>query len=229
GLVTDGLYRTQAELNASLPQFGYPVDQTHTWLGDVRFKDIGGPDGKPDGVIDANDITFIGSPLPKFTYGLTNTFNYKNIDFSFFLQGSYGAKIFNFLKWQTEKMDNPYFNQMRSVMDRYTATNTGGALPRFTNTNVNNIYMSDRYVEDGSYLRIQNVSLGYRLPAKLISKAKISNARLYLTVQNLHTFTKYTGYDPEIGAYNNNIRLMNVDAGHYPNPRTITVGANIEL
>ncbi len=229
GLQTDGLFRTQEDLDNSLPQFGYSVDQTHTWLGDVRFKDVSGTDGKPDGIIDEKDITFIGSPLPKFTYGFTNSFTYKNFDASVFLQGSYGAKIFNFLRWQLEKMDNPYYNQLRSVTDRYTSTNTGGKLPRFTNTNVNNVYMSDRYVENGSYLRIQNVSLGYRLPSGLISKARISNARLYFTIQNLHTFTKYSGYDPEVGVFNNNIRLTNVDAGHYPNPRTFTVGVNIEL
>lgn len=229
GLVTDGLFRTQEDLNNSLPQFGYSVDQTHTWLGDVRFKDISGPNGKPDGIIDASDITFIGSPLPKFTYGLTNSFTYKNFDASVFLQGSYGAKIFNFLRWQLEKMDNAFYNQLTSVMDRYTSSNTGGKLPRFTNTNVNNVYMSDRYVEDGSYLRIQNITIGYRLPAQWLKKAKISNARIYASVQNLYTFTDYSGYDPEIGAFNNNIRLMNVDAGHYPNPRTITIGANIEL
>jgi TonB-linked SusC/RagA family outer membrane protein len=229
GLKTDGLFRTQDELNSSLPQFGYSVDQTHTWLGDVRYKDVGGVDGKPDGVIDEKDITFIGSPLPKFTYGFTNTVNYKNFDFSVFIQGSYGAKIFNFLRWQLEKMDNPYYNQLRSVMDRYTATNTGGKLPRFTNTNVNNVYMSDRYVEDGSYLRIQNLAIGYRIPAKYLSKAKISTARVYITVQNLYTFTNYSGYDPEVGIFNNNFRLSNVDAGHYPNPRTFTAGVNIEL
>ncbi|WP_430895191.1 MULTISPECIES: SusC/RagA family TonB-linked outer membrane protein [unclassified Paraflavitalea] len=229
GLKTDGLFRSQADLNNSLPQFGYPVDQTHTWLGDVRFKDVGGPNGKPDGVIDENDITFIGSPLPKFTYGITNTFQYKEFDFSFFLQGSYGAKIFNFLRWQLEKMDNPFYNQLKSVSDRYTDNNTKGSLPRFTNTNVNNVYMSDRYVEDGSYIRIQNVSLGYRIPAKYLAKAKISSARVYVTVQNLKTFTKYSGYDPEVGVFNNNIRLMNVDAGHYPNPRSFTMGINLEL
>jgi TonB-linked SusC/RagA family outer membrane protein len=229
GLKTDGLFRTQDELNSSLPQFGYSVDQTHTWLGDVRYKDVSGADGKPDGVINEKDITFIGSPLPKFTYGFTNTVNYKNFDFSVFIQGSYGAKIFNFLRWQLEKMDNPYYNQLRSVTDRYTATNTGGKLPRFTNTNVNNVYMSDRYVENGSYLRIQNIALGYRIPAKYLSKAKISTARVYITVQNLHTFTKYSGYDPEVGVFNNNIRLTNVDAGHYPNPRSFTAGINLEL
>ncbi len=230
GLVTDGLFRTQEDLNNSLPQFGYSVDPTHTWLGDIRFKDISGPAGKPDGIIDANDITYIGSPLPKFTYGLTNTVQYKNFDASLFIQGSHGAKIFNFLRWQLEKMDNAYYNQLKTVMDRYVeGTNTDGKLPRFTNTNVNNVYISDRYVEDGSYLRIQNLTIGYRLPVSLISKAKITNVRFYVSVQNLHTFSDYSGYDPEIGAFNNNIRLMNVDMGHYPNPRSYTIGANIEL
>jgi len=137
--------------------------------------------------------------------------------------------VFNFLRWQLEKMDNAFFNQLRSVTDRYTAANTDGSLPRFSNTNVNNVYISDRYVEDGSYLRIQNITLGYRLPGHIISKAKLNNARLYVSIQNLKTFSNYSGYDPEIGAFNNNIRLMNVDMGHYPNPRTVTIGANIEF
>lgn len=229
GLVTNGLFRSQADLNASMPQFGYAIKPEETWLGDIRFKDVSGPNGKPDGVIDASDITFIGSPLPKFTYGLTNTFSFKGFDASIFLQGSYGAKIFNFLRWQLEKMDNAFYNQLRTVKDRYTDANTNGSLPRFTNTNVNNVYMSDRYVESGSYLRIQNITLGYRIPARILNKAKVSNVRLYMSIQNLHTFTDYSGYDPEVGAFNNNIRLMNVDAGHYPNPRSITFGANIEL
>ena len=224
GLVTDGLFRTQAELDKSLPQFGYTVDQAHTYLGDVRFKDI-----SDDKKIDADDITFIGSPLPKFTYGFTNTFQYKDFDFSVFVQGSHGAKIFNFLRWQTEKMDNAFFNQTRAVLDRYTATNTTGRLPRFTNTNTNNVYISDRYVENGSYVRIQNISLGYRLPKSVLDKVKINNARVYVTVQNLKTFSDYSGYDPEVGAFNNSIRLMNVDAGHYPNPRSYTIGASLEF
>lgn len=224
GLVTDGIFRTQDDLSKSLPQFGYSVDETHTWLGDIRFKDVNG-----DGVIDAKDITYIGSPLPKFTYGMTNTVQWKNIDLSVFLQGSYGAKVFNFLRWQLEKMDNAFYNQLRTVKDRYTASNTEGSLPRFTNTNTNNVYMSDRYVEDGSYLRIQNFTIGYRIPKNISSKALMNNARIYFSIQNLWTFSNYSGYDPEVGAFNNNIRLMNVDAGHYPNPRTFTVGANIEL
>lgn len=224
GLKTDGLFRTQAELDASLPQFGYKVNQTETWLGDVRFKDING-----DGKIDAQDYTFIGSPLPKFTWGFTNTLNYGDFDFSLFLQGSQGAKAFNFLRWQLEGLNNAYTNQLNTVTDRYTDANPNGALPRFTNTNKNNTAMSDRYVEDASYWRIQNITLGYRLPRTLLSKVKVSNLRIYGTIQNLKTFTNYSGYDPEIGAFNNSIKLMNVDTGHYPNPRTFTIGANLQF
>jgi len=230
GLKTDGLFRTQADLDNSLPQFGYSKDIKHTWLGDVRFQDISGPNGKADGIIDANDFTMIGSPYPKFTYGFTNTFNYKNIDLSIFFQGSYGSKIYNFLRWQIEGMATPYWNQTRNVLyDRYTAANPDGSLPRFTPDNVNNRYVSDRYIEDGSYMRIQNITLGYRLPSRLNVKNIFSNARIYVTVQNLHTFTKYSGYDPEVGAYNNSIKLQNVDMGHYPMPRTITAGINLEF
>ena len=224
GLVTDGLFRTQEELSKSLPQFGYKVNQTETWLGDVRFKDING-----DGKIDASDYTFIGSPLPKFTWGITNTLNYSDFDFSLFLQGSHGAKAFNFLRWQLEGLSNAYSNQLRTVIDRYSDTNTDGALPRFSNTNKNNTAMSDRYVEDASYWRIQTISLGYRVPRTVLSKIKMSNLRIYGSIQNLKTFTKYSGYDPEIGAYNNSIKLMNVDTGHYPNPRTFTIGANVQF
>ncbi|MDQ1089900.1 TonB-dependent receptor [Siphonobacter sp. SORGH_AS_1065] len=224
GLVTDGLYRNQSDLDNSLPQFGYKVNQNETWLGDVRFKDING-----DNKIDASDMTFIGSPLPKFTWGLTNSFNYKNLDLSIFFQGSQGAKAFNFLRWQLEGMNNAWSNQLRTVTDRYTADNTDGKLPRFTVTNKNNTAMSDRYVEDASFWRIQNITLGYRLPQTLLSRIKMSNLRIYGTIQNLKTFTNYSGYDPEIGALNNSIKLMNVDTGHYPNPRTFTLGANFQF
>lgn len=235
GLMYDGIIRTQPELDASLPQFGYLKNESQTWLGDVRYKDINGKDengnltGKPDGKIDEADYTYIGSPIPKFTFGFTNTFNYKSFDLSLFLQGSYGAKIYNFMKWQLEKLDNTTNNQLVSVLDRYTATNTDGILPRYTTTNSNNSIISDRYIEDGSYIRIQNLTIGYRLPASIASRVKMTNLRVYLSAQNLYTFTKYSGYDPEIGSYDNGILLMNVDQGHYPNPRTITMGVNVEF
>lgn len=221
GLKTDGIFRTQADLDNSLPQFGYIIDPSQTWLGDIRFKDINN-----DKKIDAEDMTYIGSPLPKFTWGFTNSGNYKSFDFSVFLQGSYGAKAYNFLRWQIEGLNSAWSNQLKTVLDRYTESNPNGSLPRFTNTNANNTAMSDRYVEDASFWRIQNVTVGYRVPAHLLKKV---NVRVYGSVQNIHTFTKYSGYDPEIGAFNNNIRLMNVDMGHYPNPRTFTIGANVEF
>lgn len=224
GLVYDGIMRTQEELNASYLQFGSPKDETHTWLGDVRYKDL-----NDDQVIDEKDMTYIGSPVPDFTFGFTNTLNYKSFDLSLFLQGSYGAEIYNFLKWQLEKLDNSYNNQLATVLDRYTAENTDGSLPRFTASNSNNTYTSDRYIEDGSYLRIQNLTIGYKLPTNIISRVKMTNLRVYMSAQNLYTFTKYTGYDPEIGALDNGILLMNVDQGHYPNPRTITFGINVEF
>ncbi len=224
GLKTNGLFRTEADLANSYPQFGSAVAENETWLGDVRFEDMSG-----DKIIDSKDLTFIGSPIPDFTFGFTNNFRYRNLDLSIFLQGSYGAEIYNFMKWQLERMNNVYYNQSTAVMDRYTATNKNGTLPRFTNTNTNNTAMSDRYVEDGSYIRVQNITLGYRLPKTLINKLKMNNLRVYATVQNLYTFTKYSGYDPEVGSYNNSIRLMNVDAGHYPNPRTFLGGVSVEF
>lgn len=224
GLKTDGLFRTQEDLASSLPQFGYKVNQNETWLGDIRFKDVNG-----DGKVDAQDMTYIGSPLPKFSWGFTNTLNYKGFDLSVFLQGSQGAKAFNFLRWQLEGMNSAWSNQMRTVNDRYTADNTDGALPRFTVTNKNNTAMSDRYVEDASFWRIQNITLGYRLPKTLLDRIKVANIRIYGSIQNLKTFTNYSGYDPEIGAFNNSIKLMNVDTGHYPNPRTFTLGANLQF
>lgn len=234
GGVTNGLFTLADATGGLIPvQFGLPsatsATTAGTWAGDIRFKDISGPNGKPDGKIDNNDVTFIGSPHPKFTYGLTNSLTYKEFDFSLFIQGSYGAKIYNFLRRQLEGMETIANNQLNTVTDRYTATNTSATLPRYTTSNKNNTSVSDRFVEDGSYLRIQNVSIGYNLPKKYAQKALMTNLRVYTSVQNLYTFTKYTGYDPELGAFNRSITLMNIDNGHYPNPRTFTIGINAEF
>lgn len=223
GFVTDGIFRDLKDLNNGT-DWGLPVGIGQQWLGDIRFKDLNG-----DGKINDKDVTEIGNPNPKFTYGMTNTFNYKNIDLSVFLTGSYGAKIFNYTRRQTEAMNTQFNNQLITVLDRYTTENPGGALPRYNQWHNNNLRISDRYIEDGSYLRIQNISLGYNLPKSFVTKAKITSARFYVAAQNIKTFTKYTGYDPELGAYNNNVRLMNIDNGHYPNPRSFTIGANVEF
>ncbi|HEY9044327.1 MAG TPA: TonB-dependent receptor [Ohtaekwangia sp.] len=224
GLKTDGLFRTQGELDA----FGsansnnqLAVGPQGIYLGDIRFKDING-----DGVINSLDLTNIGSPIPKFTYGMTNTVSFKSFDLSILITGSYGAKILNYTKRLTEGLYNSYLNQSTDVLNRYTAENPNATIPRYNQWNDNNRRLSDRYVESGSYLRIQNVSLGYNIPRALLNKTKFTSARVYVSAQNLKTFTKYSGYDPEIGAYNNNVFNMNIDDGHYPNPRTFTIGGN---
>ncbi len=223
GYVTDGIFRDMKELNNGT-DWGLPVEIGKQWLGDVRFKDLNN-----DNKIDDKDVTVIGNPNPKFTYGMTNTFNYKNFDLSVFLYGSYGAKIFNHTRQLDEAMNSAYANQLTTVFNRYTASNPNGTLPRYNQWHSNNLRISDRFIEDGSFLRIQNISFGYNLPKSLISKAKVANAKFYVSVQNLKTFTKYSGYDPELGAYNNSVIFSNVDNGHYPNPRSFTVGANIEF
>jgi TonB-dependent starch-binding outer membrane protein SusC len=221
GFVTDGLYRSMDDLTKG-PTPSLPVGLTGTWLGDIRYKDLDG-----DGKITSADQTFIGNPNPKFTYGFTNNFSYKGIDLSVFLTGVYGNQIYNYSRMETESMFNVFSNQLSTVLNRYTAANPNGDLPRYDQYNQNNLKISDRFIESGSYLRIQNVSLGYNLPARLINRAKIASFKIYISGQNLHTFTKYKGYDPEIGAYNTSVLNMNIDYGHYPNPRSLTIGANI--
>jgi hypothetical protein len=222
GYVTDGLFRSQADLTAV--DYGYAVGPQGLYLGDVRYKDLNG-----DGKLGSEDVTFIGDPNPKFTYGMTNTFKYKNLDFSFFLQGVYGSKIFNWTRKYTESLTSVFLNQSTDVMNRYTPTNTGGTIPRYNQYTNNNLRNSDRFVESGSYLRVQNISLGYNLPTNWLKKVKMASARLYVTVQNVYTFTKYSGYDPEVGSFNQSVLSQSVDNGKYPNPRTFNIGTNIEF
>lgn len=221
GYVTDGLYRSQDEL-AKAPDQGLPVGVQGLWVGDIRYKDLDG-----DGKITPADQTVIGDPNPKFTYGFTNNFSYKGFDLSIFLQGVSGNKIFNYSRTETEALFSVYQNQLTTVMNRFTADNPGGDLPRYNQYNQNNLKISDRFIEDGSYLRIQNVSLGYNLPAQWINHINMASCKIYVSAQNLYTFTKYSGYDPELGAFNSNVLLQNIDYGHYPNPRSVTIGANI--
>jgi TonB-dependent starch-binding outer membrane protein SusC len=223
GYVTDGLFTSAEQLNNG-NKWGLDVAPDKLWLGDIRYKDLNG-----DKVIDEKDVTTIGNPNPTFTYGMTNTLQYKGFDLSFFIQGSYGAKIFNYARRLTEALNSPYNNQLETVNSRYTATNTTATIPRYNQWHDGNRRISDRYIEDGSYVRLQNVSFGYNLPKNLLKKVKINNAKIYLSAQNLYTITKYTGYDPELGAINNRVTLMNIDNGHYPNPRSFTLGTNIEF
>lgn len=212
------------------------------WIGDVKFKDLNG-----DGVINTEDQTVIGNPNPKFTFGLNNDFKMGPFDLTIFVNGSYGAEILNYTRVQIEGQSGIYSNQAASVVNRarYGYRDPNGSdldpanvyllnpdaeLPRpTTNDNNRNNRMSDRFIEDGSYVRLQNVLLGYTMPKELTKKFKVQRLRLYANAQNIYTLTNYSGYDPEIGAFNQDPLLQNVDMGRYPSPRVYTFGIDVDF
>lgn len=230
GFVTDGLFRSEDELNSGpIPienvNAGNP-EQNGTWLGDIRYKDLNN-----DGVIDGDDRTFIGSPHPDFTYSITNNFKMGIFDLSIFLQGSQGNEVYNWTRTITEGITLPTNNGIRGITNRYSATNPEGVLPRYAIGNPNgNNRISDRFVEDASYLRIQNIAIGCNLPGRFFGENSFINQfRIYGSVQNLYTFTKYTGFDPEVGSYNQSAILTGIDFARYPVPRTISIGLNVQF
>jgi len=220
GYKTDGLFQSQAEIDAA------PVQQgTHNEAlqpGDLKFVDVNG-----DKVINSQDETYLGSPIPKFTYGFHLGANYGAFDLSAAFQGTYGNKIFNGMKVHLYQYDMT--NKSKELLDAWTPTNTNTNVPRLNGNDRNNTNrISDRYVEDGSYLRLKNLTVGYTLPSNLTKKAGIQNVRFYFTGQNLLTFTKYTGADPEIGQQSStNYTSLGVDIGTYPQARTYAFGVKI--
>lgn len=225
GYQAQGIIRTQEELdNAPLINI-YNGDPVQSELGDVLYNDLNN-----DGLINDEDRTFIGNPNPDFTYGFTNNFRYKGIDLSIFLQGTQGNDAINLTGRTGTLNTNLYQNQLAEAADYWTVDNPNASHPRpVSNLGHSNLLISDRYIEDASYLRIQNITLGYTLPSDVTSRINISKLRLYAGVQNLYTFTKYKGYDPEIGSFNQDALLTGVDNGRYPTPRTFTMGLNVEF
>jgi TonB-dependent starch-binding outer membrane protein SusC len=227
GYEVEGLFQTPKQLLSAPVQNGVPIDaRTGMYLGDIQFKDI-----NKSGTVNDSDRTYIGNPNPKFTFGFTNSISYKNFDLTVFLQGSYGNQVFNYTRVWGENMSGISGNQMASVNDRWTPENTNTKMPRYANADPNNNErVSDRFVEDGSYMRIENLALGYTFPAGLLKRTGFVNRlHIYVSAQNLYTFTKYTGLDPEIGSYNGNPLLTGVDVGRYPVPKTYTAGLNLEF
>ncbi|MGL4632734.1 MAG: SusC/RagA family TonB-linked outer membrane protein [Leadbetterella sp.] len=219
GYKVAGIFQTAEEVKNAAFQ------NSRTAPGDIQFQDLNG-----DKKIDNDDRAYLGSPHPDFTFGLTNSFKYKNFDLSLFVSGSIGAEIYNYTRSRTEGMIDVYPNQLKTVVNRWTPENTTGGMPRFSGTDPNqNRRVSDRFIEDGSFARISNLSFGYVLPAKLFNKMFVKKLRIYGSGQNLFTFTNYTGFDPELGSYNQNALLSNVDGGNYPTPRSLTLGLNVEF
>jgi len=227
GYKVDGIFQTNAEI-ASAPT------QANAAPGDIRFKDLSGPDGTPDGVIDSYDRTFLGSYLPKFSYGLNYSGSYKKWDFSIFLQGVSGNKIYNGTKVLTQGMLR-LFNAGTEVMDAWTPTNTDTNIPRAISGDPNqNVRISDRFIEDGSYLRIKSLNVGYTLPLINVTNGAVQNLRIYVAAQNLLTITDYSGYDPEINGINpdggqSGLLTNGVDSGLHPSPRSFLAGIQIKF
>jgi len=219
GWVTDGIFQTAAQV-ASSPT------QANAAPGDIKFKDLSGPNGKPDGVIDGYDRTNLGSFSPKFTYSLNYNASYKNFDFAVFFQGVQGNKILNAERIILEGMPR-LFNAGTQVLNAWTPTNTNTTIPRAINSDPNrNGRLSTRWIEDGSYLRLKNVMIGYTLPSSAMSglqKAGFKRLRLYVSAQNLATITGYKGLDPEIGSKNGTL-TNGVDFGQYPSARSFQFG-----
>jgi len=224
GLETNGIIRTEEQL-AGAPQTFFGTTAESSVLGDVEYVDQNG-----DGLISDADLTFIGNPNPDFTYGFTNTFTYKGLELSVFLQGSQGNDLLNLTRRAGTLNSNLYQNQLAEAIDFWSVNNVDAKLPRPVGSLSHpNLRVSDRFVEDGSYLRVQNVTLGYSLPDDVISQFKLSRLRVYASGQNLFTFTDYRGYDPEVGSFNQDALLNGIDNGRYPSPRTITLGLNVEF
>lgn len=217
GFVTAGVFQNQKEVNGWAVQVPGADPYNRTSPGDIKFRDLNN-----DGKIDDNDRTFIGNPNPSFIFAMNNNFSYKGFDLSVFLQGIAGNDIYNANRIWQEGMAVAQ-NQTTAVLDRWTGEGTSTSMPRAVFNDPNkNTRVSDRFVEDGSYLRIKNVTLGYTLPRFIVQKAKMNSARVYISCQNLATFTKYTGFDPEVPS-------NGIDLNVYPVTRTISAGINISF
>ena len=211
-----GLFRTAADLGE--------VTQTGAELGLLRFADTDG-----DKVITPEDRTFIGDPNPNFTFGLNLAFTYKNFDLTAFLYGSQGNDIFNWNKWWTDFW--PSFEGEKSVellTNSWTTSNPDGKLPKATTTSnfSSNTQISSYLIEDGSFIKLKNLQLGYNIPESVLSRVNIGSIRVYLQGINLFTITKYSGLDPELGG---NDTSFGVDGGNYPLVKQYLIGVNVNF
>lgn len=217
GYVMSGIFQNQKEVDGASVQVPGADPYNRTSAGDVRFLDLNN-----DGVINDADRTILGNPNPQFIYAITNDFSYGGFDLSIFLQGVQGNDIFNANNVFQQSMAVAQ-NQSQTVLGRWEGEGTGNKIPRaiFSDPNKNS-RISSRFLEDGSYLRVKNVTLGYTFPSSILNRYKVQKIRIYASAQNLLTFTKYSGFDPEVP--NNG-----VDFNVYPVTRVLSLGLNITL
>lgn len=205
-------------------------------IGDPMFAEVADQEGNYDGVIDSQDQQIIGNPLPDFTYGINNTVSYKNFDLNVFIQGSQGGEIFNLTRVQLMNGDA---NALTDVLDAWTIENPESDIPRVGNNSQREL--SSRFIEDGSYIRLKNVSIGYSLPTNIVNKVGLSNARVSFSAQNLLTITNYSGLDPEVSYFGGGGESTNptnptnpnttngFDYGNYPTIRSYTFSVNFKF
>jgi len=210
GYVTDGIFQNQQEVNEHAIQTGAEP-------GDIRFRDLNN-----DGVINDEDRTVLGNPNPTWLFSMNNTLTYKGFELSVYLQGVAGNKIFNANNIDNTGMSAAY-NQTTDVLDRWTGEGTSNFMPRavYGDPNGNN-RVSDRFVEDGSYLRLKNITLAYNFPSKWIGKLGVEALRLSLSCENVATITSYSGFDPEVD-------INGIDLSRYPISRTFSFGLNLNF
>jgi TonB-dependent starch-binding outer membrane protein SusC len=211
GLTSDGIWQTSEAATAA--QYGAEP-------GDFKYVDKNN-----DGKINADDCGIIGNALPDFTWGFTNTFSFMNITLDIFLQGSQGNQILNSNRFELES-GNGLSNASENMLNRWTPDNPSNVYPR-ANRNADYLHMSDRYLEDGSYIRVKTITLSYELPEKLVNAVKLTKVKLYITAQNMFTITNYTGFDPEVGSFGMDNTRLGYDFGSYPSVKTYIVGATI--
>ncbi|MBL7825982.1 MAG: TonB-dependent receptor [Saprospiraceae bacterium] len=204
--------------------FGYVSEGVDPETGDLKYKDV-----NENGIFDPGDRTVIGNGNPAFTYGFTNTFSWKRFDLNIFFQGSHGNDIFNATRIDLEGMFDSK-NQSTAVLRRWTPENRDTDIPRAVGGgNVDNVRNSSRFIEDGSYLRLKSFTFTYNFNPNSIKKLGINKLAVYTTGQNLLTFTKYSGFDPEVNAFGLSATELGIDYGTYPQARTLTVGVNAEF
>ncbi|MNK23512.1 TonB-dependent Receptor Plug Domain protein [compost metagenome] len=240
GYIQDGLYQVEdfdynSTTNTYTLKSGIVTDATTVRPGYIKFKDVNG-----DGKIDEKDRTLLGNGNPKFTGGFNNTFSYKGIDLSVFINWVVGNKVYNANKLNMQLLDE-YSNDFAYMANRWTTINASGqiaspaelielnrgkTIANTVGTQDRRLY--DKMIEDGSFLRINNISLGYTLPKNWLSSVKIANARIYVTAYNLHVFSKYSGYDPEVSVLRNPL-TPGVDFSAYPRAKSFVAGINLSL
>lgn len=223
GYKTAGIFQSQEEINNYKDANGNLI-QPNAKPGDIKFLK---KDGNV-GILNNNDMVNLGNPYPKFSYGLSYNMTWKNFDLNIFLQGVYGNKIFNGMKFVSLNPGGTgqNYNMDRDILNAWTPQNTNTDIPMLMHGDPSGNYskVSDFYVEDGSYLRLKNLTIGYSLPKDLYKKINVNRLRIYVTTNNLFTITKYTGFDPEVG-----MDSYGVDTGRYPQARSFIFGIEAGL